>query len=720
MVKFDHSKIRSLCDEVVNKPEKMSELIEEMKNSREMINYLLENELTSDEDIELATDILDAAQLIYNYSGNETGLTDSEYDIIYEKVSMVSDTLGITVPVVSSSDTVHHKYTSLRGTLDKVYALTDDDVLENKSRRSLDDWIKTCENKLKIKTGHDVDLSNEEVYCFPKFDGVSGIFEFDKHGNLLRVLTRGYTETNEAQDITHIFKGWVSGHLKDAPTEYGVKTEIMMTNEDFEDYNRNYKTDYKQSRSIVSSIINSDDADERAKYLKIMPLRVSYLEDDDTSPYGKRESLQELAPGVFNTPYIKCRLCDREQMKAFATSHAVVNGLRCDGMVIYIIDPTVQKLLGRENEKQKFEVAYKFTEEVSYSKIEDIEFSAGLFGRIAPVAIIKPIKMKGNTIERVSLGSMGRMKQLNLAKGDKVKVLYDIIPYIQFDDNDSKCKRSGKDPIPVPWCCPDCGKPLEFSDSGDIMYCVNNKCPCKIKGKILNYFNKMHIDNISYATVDTLYSEGYLENIKDIYKLEKHSKKISKIPGFGARSVAVILNEINSHREVPASQMLGSIGIEGVSTKIFEKVLSYISFDELLELLEDDKIKLISVLEIIPGIKEKTAEKIYNGLKENKKLINFLLDELVIIKEKKNSDIKFTCVFTKVRDPEIEKWVIENGGAVKDSVTKDTTFVVVPAIGVESSKVTKANKYGIPIVTIDEVKTIASQVISGTVEINKF
>ena len=711
--------MKSLSKEVISNPEKMNELIELMKDSREVVEYLLSNELTKEEDIEIATDIIDAAQLIYNYSGEETGLSDSEYDVIYEKVARSNDMLGITVPVVSSSATVYHKYTSLRGTLDKVYALTDEDVLQNKSRKSLDDWIKSSENRIKTMTGHDVDLSNEEVYCFPKFDGVSGIFEFDKNGNLLRVLTRGYTETNEAQDITHIFKGWITGHLTNAPSEYAIKTEIMMTNEDFEEYNHKYGTDYKQSRSIVSSIINSDDVDDRAKYLKIMPLRLSYYQKDD-SAYGGHESLQELAPGVFNTPYIKCRLSDREQMKEFATKHSVVNGLRCDGMVIYIIDSTIQKMLGRENDKQKFEVAYKFTEEVGYSKIEDIEFSAGLFGRIAPVAIIKPIKMKGNMIERVSLGSMGRMKQLNLAKGDKVKVLYDIIPYIQYDENDGKCKRSGKEPIPVPWCCPDCGKPLEFSDSGDIMYCVNNKCPCKVKGKILNYFNKMHIDNISYATVDTLYSEGYLENIKDIYKLEKHAKKISKISGFGTRSVGIIIDEINSHREVPASQMLGSIGIEGVSTKIFEKVLSYITFDELMELLDDDRSKLISVLEIIPGIKEKTAEKIYTGLKENKKLINFLIDELTVLSEKKNSDIKFTCVFTKVRDPEMEKWVIENGGAVKDSVTKDTTFVVVPMVGVESTKVTKANKYNIPVIAIDELKTVVSQFISGTVNIEKF
>lgn len=708
MSKFSIVKLKELINEVKNNPDKLHDLIIMMSDSstREVIEKLLKHDDEYNEEtfIDNASALLEAAQFIYTYSGEQTGMSDSEYDILYEAVSSKTET-PFTVPEISD-DVVYHKYKSLRGTLDKVYALTDEEELENKSRKSLDDWIKSSEAKIKAVTGHDIDLSNEEVYCFPKFDGVSGIFEFDKNGNLQRVLTRGYTETNEAQDITHIFKGWIKGHLENADNEYAVKTEIMMSNEDFEKYNENYKTDYKQSRSIVSSIINSDDVDDRAKYLRILPLRMSYLED------GK-ETLQELHPGAFSTPYIKCRLSDREQMKEFAEKHAIVDGLRCDGMVIYIIDKEIQKILGRENDKQKFEVAYKFTEEVAYSKIEDIEFSAGLFGRIAPVAKIKPIKMKGNTIERISLGSMGRMKNLQLAKGDKVKVLYDIIPYVLFDEKDPKCKRSGKEPISVPWCCPECGEPLEFSETGDIAFCANKKCPCKIKGRILNYFNKMNIDGISYATVDTLYREGYLENIKDIYKLEKHEKKISKISGFGARSVGLIIDEINSHKEVPASQMLGSIGIEGISTKMFAKVLSVISFDELMELVFDDKNKCVNVLSVVPGIKEKTAEKIYNGIQENEKLIEFLENELIILKESKPSNASFSCVFTKVRDTELEKWIIENGGAVNDSVTKDTTFLIVPAIGVKSSKVSKAEKYNVQIISIDDAKETISKYIQS-------
>jgi DNA ligase (NAD+) len=694
-------KLKKMVDNVKDHPELLSSIIDIMKGDdvQKIINRVLTTRKIDEEDVYDIKTIIDCAQTIYNYSGSETGMSDSEYDIIYELLENYGD-VGITVPVVSTGKTGFHRFKSLRGTLDKVYALTDDDIVENKSRRTLDDWIKSSETKIKSTSGLSVNLNEEEVYVFPKFDGVSAIFEFTSEGKLSRVLTRGFTETNEAQDITHCFSwigdDWVKG-IQKTGNPYGLKTEIMMSDEDFNKYNSIYKTDYKQSRSIVSSILNSDEIDDRVKYLQIMQLRYSYLIDGE-------ESLQKLAPGAFNVPFLKCKLKEREAIRKFASEHKYANGLRCDGAVIYLINEQLQNILGRENDKQKFEVAYKFTEESTYSKIKDIKFTAGLFGRINPVAVIKPVKLKGNTIENVSLGSMGRFKDLHLAKGDKVKILYDIIPYLVYDDNDEHCKRSGEKPIEIPWCCPECGEPLEFSDSGDICFCNNKKCPCKKKGKILNFFNRMNIDGISYATVDTFYNHGYLENIEDIYKLKDYRKQLCKLDGFGKKSIDLILNEIEEHKDVSASQMLGSIGIENVSVKTFEKVFQMISFNELIDLVLDSEDKAKSVLTLIPGIKDKTAEKIISGIKENEKLIEFLEDELIILKESKPKDSKYSVVFTKIRDEDLEKWITEHEGSVKDSLTKDTSILVVPAIGVESSKVTKAEKYGIPVVAISDLK----------------
>ena len=44
-------------------------------------------------------------------------------------------------------------------------------------------------------------------------------------------------------------------------------------------------------------------------------------------------------------------------------------------------------------------------------------------------------------------------------------------------------------------------------------------------------------------------------------------------------------------------------------------------------------------------------------------------------------------------------------GIVVDNVTKDTDFLIVPSKNTESSSVTKAKKYKIPIIPIDNVES---------------
>ena len=308
--------------------------------------------------------------------------------------------------------------------------------------------------------------------------------------------------------------------------------------------------------------------------------------------------------------------------------------------------------------------------------------------------------MKGNMVEKASLGSYGRYKKLNLAKGDTVKVLYDIIPYIDFDENDFKCIRSGKKPIQASLICPECGSDLEESESGELLYCVNPSCPCRERGKILNYCKKMNISNISYATIEDLYNEHILRSIEDLYRLKDQLNIITQINGYGVNKITNILDEIDKHREVVPSVLLGSIGIEGVSIKTFQKMLEYMTMGEIIEVACSKNYDFFTV---IPGIKEKTAKKIVDGINDNFKLIQFLIQELTIKNEPRNSG-SFSVVFTKIRDEELESFIEEYGGIVSDSLTKNTSLLVIPVTGVKSSKVSKAEKYGVPVVPVAEVK----------------
>ena len=698
-------KLEMISSELKENFDRIEFVVEYLKTEeiQELISHLVSKyqdniDIADIEEYQVISYLLEFAYYIYTYSDKYTGMTDTEYDILYAAYENTTRMQGkdefISLPIIDNSGSIdYHKYPLLRGSLEKIHYLEEPDGKLAKSRKSLDKWIASTEALYFELTGTEIDLRKEEVYVFPKWDGVSVIFEFDENGKLEKALTRGFTKLNKAENITRHFDG-LERPLNGKP--YGLKTEVMCKESDVITYNSAYNTTYKQSRSIVSGLLNSSESDGRRSYLQIIQLR--YMEDGD--------SIEKLCPEVFQHPYLRCNLGDIDAIEKFAESNKFTDGLRCDGAVIHIINPEIQSILGRKNDKNRFEVAYKFTEEYTYSKVEDIDFQVGLFGTIAPVAKFKPVKLKGNTIESASLGSIERCKDMKLRRGDKIKVSYDIIPYVSFDVNDPKCKRGKGQPIEIPTSCPSCGEKME--EQGTTLICRNPKCECRIKGKILNYLNKLDIQDISYATISLLYDHNIVQKIEDLYKLSKKKSKIISLPGMGESKYDNMIYQIDTKRTVTESELLGAIGILGVGETTFKKVLNIYTFQDILDLAKDSSTDTsIQLLAAVKGIGNSIADKIINGINTNYDLIEFLLDELTVVKDKISGPTKFSVCFSHVRDNEIKElknWIEENDGKIDNTVSKATTYVVVPMIGVESTKTKRAEEFNIPIIEIDELK----------------
>lgn len=637
---------------------------------------------------------VDTLQAIYNYSGCDTGVSDSDYDVLYE-ILEDQNLDFVSTAIRSSREIGHHKYKRLRGTLRKIYVL-DDEKKVNKSRKSLKQWVSHKEKFLKDQ-GKTIDLMNQDVFIFPKWNGISVIHEFDENNNLVRSLTRGFTELNEAEIVTDVFQPIVNRVRLDLNRNpevrgvaYGLKTEVIIRDEDFEEYNKKTGAGFKSARSLCNSIILGG-ADGRESILEIKKLRYSIIRDDE-------ESLERNCTEVFDSPYSVTALKFTKEISKFAKHQKKTEGCDCDGVVIQFIDEAIKEALGRDNDINRFEVAYKFNEEIMYTKMLKVQFQMGPLGRLTPVAIFEPVKMKGNTICAASLGSYQRFLDLGLHKGDTVKILYEIIPYLTFDEDDPKCKRSNGPLFTAPKSCPECGQPFDLTDSSP--RCINPDCPSSQKGKILNYVRKMKIDGIDYGTIDILFDCGLLKTIKDLYLLEKYEQEILSIPSFGQRKFDSMINEINFHKEVRGSQLLGSLGISGASKLVFKTVLSVYTMDEVIEFAEENNLEPFMC---IKGIKDRKAIAIVNGLNNNRSLIKFLKKELKIIPEDSGS-VRFIACFHKIRSKEVAKMIEKKGGRVAENFTKQVDFLIIPDGDIESGKIEKAKKYGIDIVHISDVE----------------
>ena len=631
--------------------------------------------------------IIEITQYLYNNTNIPSPLSDDEYDKLYDV--LVDLGLNIVGSVNAQGKPVrNHKYPDLRGSLDKVHFIRVEDKGKDK-RKSIEDWVKSMENKLGFKIQGD----KAKVRLQPKWDGVSVVFECDENGIVEHALLRGDTGRNEAVTLDHLFKGVSFGDITKEFTKdgrkFGLKTEIMVSDSQYEELCK-IDGSYSSPRSACTSILNSKDVDPSyVKYLTIKPLQIQYegdAEDDIIVLHQPDES------GIYYDRYSWLdQLDDLEEKMNHIKKITTNDGLITDGVVLQCINSDVISGMGRDHHINKFEVAYKFPPETKKSILLDIEFSMGALGNVTPVAKIETVKMRCNNISSINLGSIDRFESLDLRQGDEVIIKYEIIPYLDKDDT---CKKGSGKVYPVPTHCPYCNHEL-IEDP--LLKCVNDNCESRVVGKILNYVNKMRIENISISTIERFYQLGFLRSIEDLYKLENHRNDIVQLDGFGNKSFQKIIDGVNNRREVYDYEFMGSIGIQDIGERMFKKILSVYSIEELIEKLKDPG-KMHGELIKMEGIQSKTADKIIGGIYTNLQLIFSLLKE---VKVKKNTRVynKKVC-FSKIRDKEFEKFLDENNVLVMDSFKKETDILIVPDVNESSSKIEKARKQGKPVIDL--------------------
>lgn len=674
------------------------------KEKMKRINYYahIENitkEPLKDGQLQELNAIVGVLQILYN-SSIGSPVSDSTYDTLQE---MLID-LGIprlTGSIeINSASKLEHTYKNLRGTLDKVYYLTPDEKRTNKSRKYLDDWIKSAEALYERNTGKKINLNEVKIIIQPKFDGVSAVRETENKKKLW--ISRGDTRVNKASDVSHIMNIFDNLWEQD---ECGIKFEVMMTEDNKNKINELYRNrHYKNSRQIVTATLNSNEADFKADYLYPVPLRIMYPGDD----------VESIHPELIEKfPTVICTFGDRDIIRKFANENrwVVVNGmrLRTDGAVMTILDRKIQKALGRSRDINNFEVAYKFTEEAAYTKVKNIEFYVSEFGYITPVLVVNDVILKGNTVNRISLSNRERFDELGFSYGDEVKILYDIIPYATIDEKCRRVKNGRK--IEFVKECPCCHDALDISKVQ--VQCTNPECPSRIIGRILNYCSNLRIQNIGYQTLDMLYAAGLLKNgIRSLYKLKKKTYEIEEIEGFGKLKTRKIIAEIEAKRRLNDYDFFGSIGIGGLSIKTFEAIFSKIPYSEFLNMIKLKNFDLLMAkLVTVDGIGETKAETLIEFLKDTKQRVELLklIGILSIVETYSQEKIpsKGRIVFTGCRpSEEVSNILKDHNWKPSDSWSKGAKYLVIPNDGYTSSKVTAAEASGVPVVALNGADTL--------------
>lgn len=634
--------------------------------------------------------------------GFKTPLSDEEYDNLHSVyTSITNDTIYGDISS-NANNKIIHEYPDLKGTIDKVHYITkkDKDEDENaiKAHKCLDDWIYNTYSKLNKNKDHILEF-------FPKFDGVSIILSLDDKGKVISAITRGDVDEGVGQDKTALFYNISFEDM--IPKKYkgqkvGLKVEFIMRRDQFKKYNSKlFNDELTDERAGAVSLLNTETLSPiLLKYGFVIPLLYepnnsfikAYKENDLSSyyiqPYGRKSIIFKAIDGYKFSSDELANIIDDMKLECDLLP------VNCDGLVIRWTDEDAINTLGRNYDRNinNFEIAYKFPKAYKYTTLIDIEQNIGTMGSVSFTAIFEPIEFKGRTISRASLGSLDRMKTLNLSKGDMVCIKYDIIPYLVIDKHCLN-NKSNNHPINVIDKCPYCESEL-ILDSGTL-YCGNTKCPSRIMGKIYNYCTKLKMPYIGEAIIEELYHNGILRSIKDLYNLENYKDKIIALDNFGKKTYKRLIESINNAK-VKDYTLIGAIGIPNIGIKKAKKILSHITLEELLN--TKDTFKLV----YINGIGDKIAKSLIKGLEDNRDLIHFLLNRVKIVKDNNNKEDINIC-FTGFRNPKFAAYLEENYNiTISDSVTKDTTLLIAKNPSSISTKITKAKELNIPIISADE------------------
>ena len=560
------------------------------------------------------------------------------------------------------------------------------------------------------------DLNEEfEVCCEMKFDGTS-ISLIYEDGKLVRAVTRG--DGVKGDDVTDNVKTIrtipLVLHGDNYPQEFEIRGEILMPWEVFEQLNKERES---REESLFANPRNAASGTLKLQNSSVVASRKldAYLYNllGESLPCdGHYENMQVASTWGFKISDIMRKCANLSDILEFIRYWDVERKnlpVATDGIVLKVNSFRQQRNLGNTAKTPRWAIAYKFQAERACTRLNKVTYQVGRTGAVTPVANLDPVQLAGTVVKRASLHNADIIEGLDLYVGDMVYVEKggEIIPKIVGVDKDARFMIGDK--VKFITHCPECGSLLVRYEGEAAHYCTNDTaCPPQIKGKIEHFVSRkaMNIDSLGAETIDQFYQEGLIATIADLYSLK--APEIARLERMGKKSALNILDGIRASKEVPFERVLFALGIRFVGETTAKTLAkAFRTIDALKEATLED---LVQVDEIGARIAQSVMQ--YFADEKNLQVIERLreagvqmqmeeLDMSDFTDKLAGKSIVISGVFTHHSRDEYKNLIEKNGGKNVGSISKKTSFILAGE-NMGPSKLEKAEKLGIPIVSEDE------------------
>ena len=548
-------------------------------------------------------------------------------------------------------------------------------------------------------------IYNNDYIAMAKMDGLTCSLKY-ANGKLVSAETRGNGLVGE--DILHN-----ALQVKNIPKridfqdELVVDGEIICTYENFKEF----ESEYKNPRNFASGSIRLLDSKESSMR------RLSFIAWDCITGLEDIEKLSTklLKLNILGFTVVPFMAGEYSIDDTISTIQSIAQeaGYPIDGIVYKYDIVSEYEAAGKTDHHFKGGLAYKFYDEEYETTLRDVEWTMGRTGVLTPVALLEPINIDGSEVSRASLHNISIMDELGIRYQDTKVMVYKanmIIPQISrvlpYEGEIASL-------INIPAVCPICGEPtiIKGENGVRVLYCSNPSCEGKLINRLDHFFGKKGLDakGLSKATFEKLIDWGWVESIKDVFKLQEHKKEWEKMQGFGEKSVEKILQAIEDCKSCSLEAVISAAGIpligRTVGKDLSKRFGSYTEFREAVESGFDFTSFGGYGWEMHKAISDFDYSELdyivdnYLQIKENKKEEN----------ELKLKDLTF-CVTGKVhiwKNRDSLSALIESlGGKVTGSVSKNTNYLINNDINSTSAKNKKAQELGIPILSEEDFQKI--------------
>jgi DNA ligase (NAD+) len=197
-------------------------------------------------------------------------------------------------------------------------------------------------------------------------------------------------------------------------------------------------------------------------------------------------------------------------------------------------------------------VAWKYPAASALAEVRAVDFTVGRSGRITPVLELVPVQLDDHRVQRVSVGSLARWKQLDIRPGDQVEVVLAglTIPRLQSVAWRTRQRAVVTAPDPLThdrWSCWQAGPGCEQQFRARLLW---------LGGK-----QGLQLEGLGGDTWQTLIDAGLIHHLLDWMDLTP--AQLAAVPGLGRMRGAALATAFASARDRPFAHWLRALGMPG-------------------------------------------------------------------------------------------------------------------------------------------------------------